>query len=182
MPISNHAQEQHTIRLADRLLSRTLAEAEGEGRGMASDMAPTQTHILILAPRRFAHPAWIPRQNENVKKKLDGAVKEFEEELGEVGGTEGGGVGVGVEGGMEGVGGASTTNPSNGSGASKRNRNNHNRHPVEGVWISSLKASKGTASALGDGSTSGIGKSAGTPCGAAGTWLGFAGTILSHHI
>lgn len=25
--------------------------------------APSQIHILIRAPRRFVHPAWVPRQN-----------------------------------------------------------------------------------------------------------------------
>ena len=26
-------------------------------------LEPTQTHVLIQAPRRFCHPSWIPRQN-----------------------------------------------------------------------------------------------------------------------
>jgi hypothetical protein len=38
MSVESHAEEQQTIRLADRLLSRTLASAEGEGHGMASEM------------------------------------------------------------------------------------------------------------------------------------------------
>jgi len=42
--------------------------------------APTQTHILIRAPRRFAHPAWIPRQN--VSASLEGILDEFLEESG----------------------------------------------------------------------------------------------------
>lgn len=37
--------------------------------------APTQTHILIRAPRRFVHPAWIPCQNVNAI--LDGALDVF---------------------------------------------------------------------------------------------------------
>lgn len=28
--------------------------------------APTQTHVVLRAPRRFIHPAWIPRQNISV--------------------------------------------------------------------------------------------------------------------
>ena len=38
-------------------------------------LAPTQTHILIRAPRRFNHPAWIPRQN--VTDSLELALQEF---------------------------------------------------------------------------------------------------------
>ncbi|KAE9392781.1 hypothetical protein BT96DRAFT_1023407 [Gymnopus androsaceus JB14] len=49
------------IRTANQLLSRVLATADAEGRGMQDELAPTQTHILIRAPRRFTHPAWVPR-------------------------------------------------------------------------------------------------------------------------
>ncbi|KAK7459539.1 hypothetical protein VKT23_009522 [Stygiomarasmius scandens] len=38
MSVDNHAGERRAIRLADRLLSRTLATAEGEGRGMAAEL------------------------------------------------------------------------------------------------------------------------------------------------
>jgi hypothetical protein len=38
-------------------------------------IAPTQTHILIRAPRRFDHSSWIPRQNlssglENIRNEF----------------------------------------------------------------------------------------------------------------
>jgi len=59
----SHASEQKFLQNAERLLSRTLAAADADGRGIISEMSPTQTHILIRAPRRFNHPAWIPRQN-----------------------------------------------------------------------------------------------------------------------
>ncbi|KAJ3895820.1 hypothetical protein GG344DRAFT_7484, partial [Lentinula edodes] len=62
-PPPNHVREQQKIRAADQLLSRTLAMADAEGRGMASELVPTQTHVLLRAPRRFSHPAWIPRPN-----------------------------------------------------------------------------------------------------------------------
>ncbi|KAJ3857243.1 hypothetical protein EV368DRAFT_71078 [Lentinula lateritia] len=62
-PPPNHASEQQKMRVADQLLSRTLAMADAEGRGMASELVPTQTHVLLRAPRRFCHPAWIPRSN-----------------------------------------------------------------------------------------------------------------------
>ncbi|KAH7881136.1 uncharacterized protein C8R40DRAFT_18202 [Lentinula edodes] len=61
--LQDHAREQQKIRAADQLLSRTLAMADAEGRGMASELVPTQTHVLLRAPRRFSHPAWIPRPN-----------------------------------------------------------------------------------------------------------------------
>ncbi|THU76081.1 hypothetical protein K435DRAFT_974580 [Dendrothele bispora CBS 962.96] len=86
MSVASHAEEQQAIRVADRLLSRTLAKAEGEGMGMAEELALMQTHVLILAPRRFNHPAWIPRQN--VSKALDKAVIEFLGELGKRGESE----------------------------------------------------------------------------------------------
>ncbi|EGO27051.1 hypothetical protein SERLADRAFT_459850, partial [Serpula lacrymans var. lacrymans S7.9] len=76
----SHAEEQETLRTAERLLSRTLASAcaEGEDTGMASEMAPTQTHILLRAPRRFVHPAWIPRQNLN--NSMDDTLADFLQE------------------------------------------------------------------------------------------------------
>ncbi|THH29557.1 hypothetical protein EUX98_g4632 [Antrodiella citrinella] len=57
-------EEQQVLRTADRLLSRTLASAcaESDG-GLSSELAPTQTHILLRAPRHFDHPEWTPRQN-----------------------------------------------------------------------------------------------------------------------
>ncbi|KAH7903454.1 hypothetical protein BJ138DRAFT_1107657, partial [Hygrophoropsis aurantiaca] len=58
---TSHAQEQAALLSAERLLSWTLAN--NDGGGMAAEIAPTQTHVLLRAPRRFSHPAWIPRQN-----------------------------------------------------------------------------------------------------------------------
>lgn len=43
-----------------------------------SSAAPTQTHILIRAPRRFNHPAWIPRQN--LTKQMENALMDFLDE------------------------------------------------------------------------------------------------------
>ncbi|KAH9916820.1 uncharacterized protein B0H18DRAFT_1037342 [Fomitopsis serialis] len=76
-----YAEEQQSLRIAERLLSRTLANACAEdGGGMSSELAslilcpsPTQTHILLRAPRRFAHPAWIPRQN--LTRSLEGTLQ-----------------------------------------------------------------------------------------------------------
>ncbi|KAJ3758120.1 hypothetical protein EV360DRAFT_44583 [Lentinula raphanica] len=61
--LQDHAHEQQKIRAANQLLSRTLAIADAEGRGMACELAPSQTHVLLRAPRRFSHPAWVPRPN-----------------------------------------------------------------------------------------------------------------------
>ncbi|TFK24219.1 hypothetical protein FA15DRAFT_756679 [Coprinopsis marcescibilis] len=74
-----HAQQQKILKSAERLLSHSLAEADAEGYGFNNDMAPTQTHILLRAPRSFAHPAWTPRQN--VSRGLELGLREF---LGEV--------------------------------------------------------------------------------------------------
>ncbi|KAJ4002183.1 hypothetical protein F5050DRAFT_1802478 [Lentinula boryana] len=76
--LQDHAREQQKIRVADQLLSRTLAIADAEGRGMACELAPTQTHILLRAPRRFAHPAWIPRLN--FTNSLEHTLTDFLEE------------------------------------------------------------------------------------------------------
>ncbi|VDB95406.1 unnamed protein product [Peniophora sp. CBMAI 1063] len=54
-----HAESQIAMRAAERALGKTLAE---DGRLAAGgEIAPTHTHILIRAPRRFSHPAWRPR-------------------------------------------------------------------------------------------------------------------------
>jgi len=37
--------------------------------------APTQTHVLLRAPRGFSHPAWLPRQNVNTT--LDNTLQSF---------------------------------------------------------------------------------------------------------
>ncbi|KAG1850223.1 hypothetical protein DFJ58DRAFT_794176 [Suillus subalutaceus] len=78
-----YAQELEALRTAERLLSRTLASACGEndGQGMASEMAPTQTHIVLRAPRKFMHPAWVPRQA--LSGAFDALLDQFLEESGE---------------------------------------------------------------------------------------------------
>lgn len=40
--------------------------------------APTQTHILLRAPRRFTHPSWIPRQN--LSRTLESTLQTFLED------------------------------------------------------------------------------------------------------
>ncbi|KAK0227119.1 hypothetical protein EDD85DRAFT_729854, partial [Armillaria nabsnona] len=74
-PLSTFAEEQRILRTADRLLSRALVSADCDGNGLASEISPTQTHILIRAPRRFVHPAWIPRQN--VTASMDNFLEQF---------------------------------------------------------------------------------------------------------
>ncbi|KAK0191713.1 hypothetical protein F5146DRAFT_929478 [Armillaria mellea] len=74
-PPSAFAEEQRILRTADRLLSRALVSADCEGNGLASEISPTQTHILIRAPRRFVHPAWIPRQN--ITASMDNFLEQF---------------------------------------------------------------------------------------------------------
>ncbi|KAF8173807.1 hypothetical protein K438DRAFT_1850056 [Mycena galopus ATCC 62051] len=61
-----------------RLLAHTLATAD---HSMSAELAPSQTHILLRAPRRFTHPAWIPRQT--VSSTLENALLEFREEAGD---------------------------------------------------------------------------------------------------
>jgi hypothetical protein len=91
-----YAERQQALHLADRSLARTLASADAEGNSMAADMgisepifsslppnihyfiAPTQTHVLLRAPRRFQHPAWIPRQN--LSASMESTLDEFLEE------------------------------------------------------------------------------------------------------
>ncbi|GJE99446.1 hypothetical protein PsYK624_157090 [Phanerochaete sordida] len=72
--------EQQALRAADRLLSRTLANAcaEPDG-GLSAELAPTQTHVLLRAPRSFAHPAWVPRQN--LSRTLDAQLDAFLEDV-----------------------------------------------------------------------------------------------------
>ncbi|KIK77877.1 hypothetical protein PAXRUDRAFT_834820 [Paxillus rubicundulus Ve08.2h10] len=79
----HRVEEEDTLRAAERLLSRTLASAcaEDDGQGMASEMAPTQIHVLLRAPRRFVHPSWTPRQN--LCASLDSYIAEFLEGSGE---------------------------------------------------------------------------------------------------
>ncbi|KAG6811950.1 hypothetical protein H0H92_005114 [Tricholoma furcatifolium] len=70
----SHAEQQKALQAAERLLSRTLALADAEGN------APQQTYILLRAPRRFDHPAWIPRQN--LSASMENTLNEFLEESG----------------------------------------------------------------------------------------------------
>ncbi|KAJ7174464.1 hypothetical protein C8R46DRAFT_891893 [Mycena filopes] len=62
-----------------RLLAHTLATAP---HSMAAELAPSQTHILLRAPRRFAHPAWIPRQAAS--PALEGVLHQFRVQAGDV--------------------------------------------------------------------------------------------------
>ncbi|KAG2014200.1 hypothetical protein CC2G_011042 [Coprinopsis cinerea AmutBmut pab1-1] len=79
-PTVSFAEEQRFLQNAERLLSRTLAAADASGYGLASEMPPTQIHLLIRAPRDFSHPAWIPRQN--VTQALDTNLAAFLAESG----------------------------------------------------------------------------------------------------
>ena len=91
---TTRAEELKFLQNADRLLSRTLAAADVDNKGISSEMcmytlllsspplliskytlAPSQTHVVIRAPRRFTHPAWIPRQD--ITTSLDAALNEF---------------------------------------------------------------------------------------------------------
>ncbi|KAF7984894.1 hypothetical protein HWV62_10895 [Athelia sp. TMB] len=78
---STYAASQTAIRAAERLLSRTLAcSCAEDGGGMSAELAPTQTHILLRAPRRFTHPSWTPKMG--VARAMDGLVEEFLEDSG----------------------------------------------------------------------------------------------------
>ncbi|KAL7281911.1 hypothetical protein ACG7TL_003377 [Trametes sanguinea] len=84
-PTLSYVEEQAALRAAERLLSRTLMNAwaeSGPGGDMASELAPTQTHVYLRAPRRFAHPAWVARQN--LARTLDGVLDAFLAEAGAV--------------------------------------------------------------------------------------------------
>ncbi|KAK7053790.1 hypothetical protein R3P38DRAFT_2852165 [Favolaschia claudopus] len=86
------------VRPPNRILAQTLATADhsmsaelgmfdclfafGHCSFSNTCLAPTQTHILIRAPRRFTHPSWIPRQN--FSSTLDSALREFREEAGDL--------------------------------------------------------------------------------------------------
>lgn len=48
--------------------------------------APTQTHVLLRAPRRFSHPAWLPRQNASAS--LDKTLRDFVVDSGLGGGDD----------------------------------------------------------------------------------------------
>ncbi|KAF7354674.1 hypothetical protein MSAN_01381100 [Mycena sanguinolenta] len=72
----------HTLATADHSMSDELGTALPDLSAAALELtpplAPSQTHILLRAPRRFTHPAWIPRQT--VSSALDNALLEFREE------------------------------------------------------------------------------------------------------
>ncbi|KLO08578.1 hypothetical protein SCHPADRAFT_603043 [Schizopora paradoxa] len=69
---SSYIPPESEIVLAERTLSRTLAQANADASaGMAAEIPPTQIHVLIRAPRRFAHPAWKPHQQSGVSRALD---------------------------------------------------------------------------------------------------------------
>ncbi|TRM68718.1 hypothetical protein BD626DRAFT_394119 [Schizophyllum amplum] len=70
-PSYAHSQTQQVLQKADRLLSRALAGSDA----LSTELAPTQTHILMRAPRRFSHPAWLPQQN--VTGALENTLSEF---------------------------------------------------------------------------------------------------------
>ncbi|KAF5337426.1 hypothetical protein D9611_003003 [Ephemerocybe angulata] len=74
-PPTSYAEDQRFLQNSERLLARVLATADAEGYGFASELAPTQTHILLRAPRRFAHPSWIPRQN--ISASLESSLEAF---------------------------------------------------------------------------------------------------------
>lgn len=44
-------------------------------------IAPTQTHIVLRAPRKFMHPAWVPKQT--LSGAFDALLDQFLEESGE---------------------------------------------------------------------------------------------------
>ncbi|KDQ52026.1 hypothetical protein JAAARDRAFT_139351 [Jaapia argillacea MUCL 33604] len=81
-PTITYAEEQQAIKTAERLLSRTLANAcaDESMESIACELAPTQTHILIRAPRRFSHPSWVPRQMWT--SSLEALLSDFLEESG----------------------------------------------------------------------------------------------------
>ncbi|KAI9466661.1 hypothetical protein BJY52DRAFT_1111488 [Lactarius psammicola] len=86
-PARTHAEEQQSLRAAERLLARTLVNANAEGGGgMAVELAPTQTHVLLRAPRRFSHPAWLPRQSASAS--LDKMLRDFVVDSGLGGGDD----------------------------------------------------------------------------------------------
>ena len=55
--------------------------------------APTQTHVLLRAPRRFSHPAWLPRQSASAS--LDKTLRDFVIDSGLCGGNDASTIGNG---------------------------------------------------------------------------------------
>ncbi|KIY64212.1 hypothetical protein CYLTODRAFT_446136 [Cylindrobasidium torrendii FP15055 ss-10] len=66
---------QDTMRTADKLLLRALVGGSG-GREIVveEELAPTQAHILLRAPRRFKHDAWMPKQNLKLAPAVESLV------------------------------------------------------------------------------------------------------------
>ncbi|KAJ6465953.1 hypothetical protein C8R47DRAFT_1201498 [Mycena vitilis] len=132
---------QQTLRAADRLLAHTLATAE---HSMAAELAPTQTHILLRAPRRFAHPAWVPRRAAGA---LEGAVRAMRAMRGEVFG-----VGAGARNGGQGDGGRGEgrfreetraySPPGTGAGDTPRNGLNNPRTQTQTKKTNGIKNKK----------------------------------------
>ncbi|KAF7318181.1 hypothetical protein HMN09_00326300 [Mycena chlorophos] len=69
--LESEEEQQQLVRTATRELSHAMATAES----LADELGTTQTHILIHAPRRFKHPAWIPRPTAG--NAMDRAVDAF---------------------------------------------------------------------------------------------------------
>ncbi|KAL1752558.1 hypothetical protein FB107DRAFT_293042 [Schizophyllum commune] len=65
------SQTQQALQKAERLLSRALAGSDA----LANELSPTQTHIMMRAPRRFSHPSWVPMQNAT--QALENTLPEF---------------------------------------------------------------------------------------------------------
>ncbi|KAL1747780.1 hypothetical protein HDZ31DRAFT_60956 [Schizophyllum fasciatum] len=70
-PSYAYSQTQQALQKAERLLSRTLANCDA----LSTELSPTQTHIMMRAPRRFAHSSWIPQQNAT--SALENTLSEF---------------------------------------------------------------------------------------------------------
>ncbi|KII83373.1 hypothetical protein PLICRDRAFT_47263 [Plicaturopsis crispa FD-325 SS-3] len=78
----SYAQQQDAHVAAERLLSRTLAtaaSADENATDFSAELAPTQTHLLLRAPRRFAHPAWTPQPR--LAGTMDTVLREFRAEM-----------------------------------------------------------------------------------------------------
>ncbi|GBE79048.1 hypothetical protein SCP_0202450 [Sparassis crispa] len=75
-----YAEEQRTLRAAERSLSQSIFKACSEdGGGLTCELDPMQTHILLRAPRRFFHPEWTPRQT--MTRMMDGVLQTFVDEV-----------------------------------------------------------------------------------------------------
>jgi hypothetical protein len=81
-PYTTHAEQQHALHLAERLLARTLAAADAEGNSMAAEMGASAAHFLSFSPsdtdflnstdansRPLACPATVPAPRMDPKAK-----------------------------------------------------------------------------------------------------------------